>query len=240
MKTVSFILVALFINLTYSQENISIGKVEYEMTFLLENYAAELIYNNEKAAFIYSKLVENSETTDDQGNINIKIADTVPHIIYNDLRVKKLFNYSCIFAIREHDWIEEKAINFNWILIDETKKIGDIECHKATCRFRGRNYIAWYAPEIQSYFGPWKFSGLPGLIIEAYDDENKVFFFAKKITIPFNTSIDFNPSETILLENVKQIQKEKADELIKNIESKQERGMMIKVKVNTTEQIEKE
>lgn len=41
---------------------------------------------------------------------------------------------------------------------------------RARCAFRGRNYEAWYAPEIAVSAGPWKFGGLPGLILAIKDD----------------------------------------------------------------------
>lgn len=56
-----------------------------------------------------------------------------------------------------------------WQLADSTKLIAGYVCRKATTSFRGRDYIAWYAEEIPIADGPWKFGGLPGLIMEVYD-----------------------------------------------------------------------
>ncbi|WP_449398749.1 GLPGLI family protein [Chryseobacterium wanjuense] len=36
----------------------------------------------------------------------------------------------------------------NWKLVDETKVINTINCKKAEVNFKGRNWIAWYSPEI--------------------------------------------------------------------------------------------
>lgn len=58
-----------------------------------------------------------------------------------------------------------------WKLIDETKIINTISCKKAEVTFKGRNWIAWYSPEIPLPYGPYKFSGLPGLIIKITDDK---------------------------------------------------------------------
>ncbi|MCD8072905.1 MAG: GLPGLI family protein, partial [Alistipes sp.] len=65
---------------------------------------------------------------------------------------------------------EEDATPQQWHLHDKTKEIEGYECRMATCTFRGRNYTAWYTPEIPLGEGPWKFSGLPGLILEVTDD----------------------------------------------------------------------
>lgn len=75
--------------------------------------------------------------------------------------------------------IEEKAPVIDWKISKDTMTISGIPTQKATARFKGRNWIAWYAPEMPFQSGPWKLNGLPGLIIEAYDDKKEVqFLFA--------------------------------------------------------------
>ncbi len=64
----------------------------------------------------------------------------------------------------------------NWKLVDESKVISTIMCKKAEVTFKGRNWIAWYAPEIPLPYGPYKFSGLPGLIVKITDDKGDFDF----------------------------------------------------------------
>ncbi|GAA4166092.1 hypothetical protein GCM10022217_39250 [Chryseobacterium ginsenosidimutans] len=64
----------------------------------------------------------------------------------------------------------------NWKLVDETKVINTINCKKAEVTSKGRNWIAWYSPEIPFPYGPYKFSGLPGLIIKITDDKGDFDF----------------------------------------------------------------
>lgn len=64
----------------------------------------------------------------------------------------------------------------NWKLVDETKVINTINCKKAEVTFKGRNWIAWYSPEIPFPYGPMKFSGLPGLIVKIIDDKGEFDF----------------------------------------------------------------
>jgi hypothetical protein len=75
-----------------------------------------------------------------------------------------------------------------WTLSEEQRKIENLDCFKAIANFRGRSYVAWYAPSIPVQEGPWKLSGLPGLVIEAYDEKKDLYFLAKSIkplgTIP--------------------------------------------------------
>lgn len=64
----------------------------------------------------------------------------------------------------------------NWKLIDETKVINTMNCKKATVTYKGRNWTAWYSTEIPLPYGPYKFSGLPGLIIKMSDEKNEYDF----------------------------------------------------------------
>jgi len=64
----------------------------------------------------------------------------------------------------------------NWKLVDEAKVINTINCKRAEVTFKGRNWIAWYSPEIPFPYGPMKFSGLPGLIIKITDDKRDFDF----------------------------------------------------------------
>ncbi|WP_113639598.1 GLPGLI family protein [Nubsella zeaxanthinifaciens] len=72
--------------------------------------------------------------------------------------------------------IEEEAPKIAWKISKDTASFSGVKCQKATARFKGRNWIAWFAPDLAFQSGPWKLNGLPGLIIEAHDDKNEVKF----------------------------------------------------------------
>jgi GLPGLI family protein len=59
----------------------------------------------------------------------------------------------------------------DWAVTDETDTIFDYPCRKAKVSYAGRNYSAWFTPDIPVSDGPWKFHGLPGLILKVEDDE---------------------------------------------------------------------
>ena len=65
--------------------------------------------------------------------------------------------------------ITEKYEKQQWQLLDSTRNISGYPCKLAVCQFRGRTYKAWYTTEIEIEEGPWKFHGLPGLIVEIAD-----------------------------------------------------------------------
>ena len=77
--------------------------------------------------------------------------------------------------------VEEK-LNFKWKIDNNaTAVILGMNCKKATCRYAGRDYEAWFAPEIPISDGPYKFSGLPGLIVQIHDSDNEHVFELREI-----------------------------------------------------------
>jgi GLPGLI family protein len=69
----------------------------------------------------------------------------------------------------------------NWEIADDTLIVADYLCQKATCRFRGRDYTAWFANDIPINNGPWKFGNLPGLILKVENEEKPFAFECVKI-----------------------------------------------------------
>lgn len=67
-------------------------------------------------------------------------------------------------------------ISFNWEISADTMTVLNYVCMKATTDFRGRTYTAWFAPDIPVSDGPWKFYGLPGMILKVEDSAN-IFTF---------------------------------------------------------------
>lgn len=76
---------------------------------------------------------------------------------------------------------EEKIPEIKWTFKDSTKTILGMTCFQATCSYRGRDYYAWFTPDIPAMSGPWKFTGLPGLILEIYDSKKEYIFTANSI-----------------------------------------------------------
>ena len=62
----------------------------------------------------------------------------------------------------------EPAPQFDWTLCEDTMTVCGYLCQKATTCFRGRRWTVWYC-DLPLSEGPWKFQGLPGLILQAED-----------------------------------------------------------------------
>ncbi|UBZ12186.1 GLPGLI family protein [Leeuwenhoekiella palythoae] len=86
-----------------------------------------------------------------------------------------------------------------WNLLDETKRIGKYAVYKAkgykmvegSSGFVKRDFTAWYTPEIPVQYGPYLYSGLPGLILEVQVGEDLVFK-ATAIAINGDEAVEIN------------------------------------------------
>lgn len=100
--------------------------------------------------------------------------------VYKDLQDLQLT--SLANDLKETSYLIRESIpSIKWQILKTTKSIQGILVQKARAQFRGRQYTAWFAPDIPIANGPWKLGGLPGLILEAYDDERLVVFLFRSL-----------------------------------------------------------
>lgn len=76
------------------------------------------------------------------------------------------------------DWFryDEDMPAFDWELTDSVVNVLGYDCMSAKCKFRGREWTVFYTEEIPLADGPWKFHGLPGLILKATDEKGHYEF----------------------------------------------------------------
>lgn len=97
--------------------------------------------------------------------------------------------------------IDEPYPAINWKISSDTSTIFNLHCQKATAHFKGRDYIAWFCPDLPFRNGPWKLCGLPGLIVEAHDVKNEVIFKFDGVEEIVKTAPDPNPVENGISQN---------------------------------------
>jgi GLPGLI family protein len=90
---------------------------------------------------------------------------------------------------------KEPMPTIQWSLKNDTATVLGYLCKKAITTFRGRNYEVWYALEIPIRDGPWKFCGLPGLILKAQDDQAYFSFVCTSIEFPNSKLIEIRNSD---------------------------------------------
>lgn len=81
-----------------------------------------------------------------------------------------------IDAVGDRFIYHDKVEPLPWTITGVTDTVSSYPCQKATLHFRGRDYVAWFTTDIPASDGPWKFSGLPGLILKVEDTEGLFSF----------------------------------------------------------------
>lgn len=99
---------------------------------------------------------------------------------------KMLVSYR--FACDEYQY-EESLPLMQWEMLAEEKEILGYNCNSAKTKFRGREWTVWFTTDIPYSYGPWKFSGLPGVILKATDSKNLFDWTAIGLEQPEDRSI---------------------------------------------------
>jgi len=240
IKTPIHIIIILLYSLnSFSQSKITSVKVNYEFIMGLTNKTyrsvAELQIGNRIATYIVlnNQKEENSDDfkydkKSDSYNKEIDLSDGSGMYMKINLMDSTLIHTSNIGKTKY--LIHESLPVMNWKLEEGEKEINDFICKKATLNFRGRDYIAWYNPKIPVPFGPWKFTGLPGLIMEISDLDNKYSWAAKKIitAVTFNENdIDKKKYKSVSLKQYIALQDKSSEDFKKMMLSKVPKGAMI-------------
>lgn len=108
-----------------------------------------------------------------------------PESLIRDFKSNRITFYGRVYI--DSYVYEESVPALSWKLENATKEVCGYLCHKATTTFRGRVWTAWYS-DIPVNNGPWKFGGLPGLILGLEDAKGEHKFKAvgfKKDTVGF-------------------------------------------------------
>lgn len=90
-----------------------------------------------------------------------------------------------------------------WDIKEDQLKWQKYTLQKATTTFGGRTWEAWFAPEIPISDGPYKFNGLPGLIVRIKDSQDHYIFNLRAIEkAPKNSFVEI-PKDFLYIETDK-------------------------------------
>lgn len=112
---------------------------------------------------------------------------------------------------------DERPIN--WKISSDKQKFGEWNVQKAEADFAGRHWIAWFATDVPIQDGPYKFRGLPGLIIKLEDQTKSHIFTLQGIKNIDSIPDDVFDSKEIAV-NLKQY-----DKVIKDYENDPTKGL---------------
>jgi len=182
---ISVLLISLIfftIGLAYVLEKITDNEifVEYKVFFQEEETRGYLLASNREHVY-YHTFEEFSGSLE-----NLKSELELKRRTQNLLYVKKDFDVSRIESIEvlgSSDFVLliEDLHQFQWELTDEKKNILGFSCQKAKTKYRCSEYTAWFTDSFSTSAGPWKLSGLPGLILELNNDTVGKNFLAVQV-----------------------------------------------------------
>lgn len=91
---------------------------------------------------------------------------------------KDVVNQTLVYKSRvgRDQYSYSESLVSQWKILPETVKIGNYETQKAETQFGGRTWYAWFTSQIPLQDGPYKFGGLPGLIVKVQDSEGNYSF----------------------------------------------------------------
>ena len=207
MKKILFIIIQFsFLQSFLCQNNSKKIYVEYQVSKNSRTNKEYLIADSNNALYSTSFIDFNNENniSKNQSNDTYIIKQNRVKInamkYYSSLKSPNLYfisippnNKKPIVALDSMPDIKWKIFN------NETKKISDLICIKATSEYRGSKITAYFSPEIPVGFGPFKFKGLPGLIVEVFND-SEIFNYnwkATKIISSYQTDLKIKYSDSL-------------------------------------------
>ncbi len=124
----------------------------------------------------------------------VKLSDNHTTVIAQDVLYKNYEQDSIIYNAElmhtgRFELVGESLQLFDWhILPNSDTLILGYKCQAAKADFRGRTYTAYFSPQLHAFGGPWKFDGLPGLILQVQCHEK--FFVIEPYKIVLNATLD--------------------------------------------------
>ena len=150
-------------------------KSETELMYLDTSKKGSKFYSRDKAVADSIMKEMDKKGSHDFNRIKFGKVQYVVEKTYPDYKIQ-FFNQ---IDMDEYKVYDERKLD--WKILPEKEKIGEFNTQKAITFFAGRKWIAWFTTDIPFQEGPYKFNGLPGLIVKIEDKGNSHSFVLKEV-----------------------------------------------------------
>lgn len=178
----------LFFNTSWSQtvKIIYEEKIVDDDTKFETKIDAYLTANNKQSLYEENFIKQKTKTGEnDQSQTGVLKTQQNPNY-FTDLKTG-IITYNDFVDYGQNVVVNDKPL-FNWAITGKTKEILGYICQEATMHFRSRDYIAYFTVKLPINAGPWKFRGLPGLILEVKSLDGTFEIWAQKIELSKNNT----------------------------------------------------
>lgn len=161
-------------NFTFVQDTLDRSSALSEPMVLLTNGKQSIYYSeNYKAAVDgFGKNLKDAVKTGNIVDPGMLPQSKVRHNVYKDQNHTYISNY-----LGQHYYTFESPDQMKWEIDHNLSAvIGGYTCHKATITTGGKKFSAWFTYDIPISDGPYKFRGLPGLILRLTEIHNYMDF----------------------------------------------------------------
>lgn len=151
-----------------------------ELMYLDITKSGSKFYSRDKAiqdSTINAEMQKQMALNSGSGSFSFKASSGKPALVnYKVIKSYPDFQSVLHTNIHRYNYKVKETEPINWKILSENKTIGDFKAQKATADFGGRQWVAWFTMDIPFQDGPYKFSGLPGLILELEDTKQQHSF----------------------------------------------------------------
>ena len=133
-------------------------------------YADKHLIDSDSVGYTYS-LSHNGAKVPAVALVSYMTGVKLHHYIYKNYPSNNKQTLRCNFI--DNNSYTESIPTQEWTETGLTKEINGLTCNEAFCSFHGRDYVAYYSPDIPLRYGPDVFGGLPGLIMELQDGNSE-------------------------------------------------------------------
>lgn len=189
--------------LTYIEDTLHVNFKKQEKQVLITGYESSSYqsFNHHKFEMIGRQKVQEGQMMEwfQSGISADEFGYHFSYRIYKNHAEGSIITTDRVFTVGSFRY-EEKASIFNWEITSDTDTIKGYYSQKALCKFGGRDWEAWFTPEIPYSDGPYKFCGLPGLILKVKDVEGHYDFMMLSLESPqVGTMVEYYDRDDYIL-----------------------------------------